>query len=98
MLQKHEHMDGAALAGAARGAGGRAAGLTARGLRAPDPDTAAAEHDQRLGDRLANLRTAMPVLAQELLSARRHAAELKRENERLLSRIRDLQRLRSIRR
>jgi len=91
-------MRGARWEAAARGAGDPAAGLTGRGLRAPDPDTVAAEQDRRLSDRLANLRTAMPALAHELVSARRHAAELQRENERLLSRIRDLQRLRSIRR
>ena len=52
---------------------------------------APSEHEHVL-DRLQNLRAIVPVFAQELASARRQAAELRRENNRLLQRIRELQR------
>ncbi len=42
--------------------------------------------DQLL-DRLHNLRTIIPVMAQELASARRELAALRRENTRLLARL-----------
>ncbi len=46
----------------------------------------------RVEERVENLRTVVPVFAHELVVARREAAALRRENARLLERIRDLQR------
>jgi hypothetical protein len=56
--------------------------------------TAAAEaldRDQLL-DRLQHLRTILPVFAQELATARRHTAQLRKDNRRLLEEIHRLQR------
>jgi hypothetical protein len=72
-------------------------------LRAPDtgtPDSSttttaaeATDRDQML-DRLQHLRKILPVFAQELASARRHAAQLRRDNRRLLNEVHRLQRQR----
>jgi hypothetical protein len=51
----------------------------------------ATDRDHML-DRLQNLRTILPVFAQELASARRHAAQLRRDNRRLLDEVHRLQR------
>jgi len=53
--------------------------------------TATVDRDQLL-DRLQNLRAILPVFAQELASARRHAAQLRRDNHRLLAEVHRLQR------
>jgi len=52
--------------------------------RLPEPE--------QVHERLQNLRTIVPVFAQELAAARRRAEELRLENRRLQERIRDLQR------
>ena len=52
---------------------------------------ATADRDQLL-DRLQHLRTILPVFAQELATARRHTAQLRRENRRLLEEVHRLQR------
>jgi hypothetical protein len=52
---------------------------------------ATADRDQLL-DRLQHLRTILPVFAQELATARRHAAQLRRDNRRLLEEVHRLQR------
>jgi hypothetical protein len=49
------------------------------------------DRDQML-DRLQHLRTILPVFAQELATARRHAAQLRRDNRRLLEEVHRLQR------
>jgi hypothetical protein len=49
---------------------------------------------EHLQARLENLRTVVPVFAQELAVARRQAAALRLENRRLLERISELQRRR----
>jgi hypothetical protein len=49
------------------------------------------DRDQML-DRLQHLRTILPVFAQELATSRRHAAQLRRENRRLLEEVHRLQR------
>jgi phage shock protein A len=49
------------------------------------------DRDQLL-DRLQHLRTILPVFAQELATARRHAAQLRRDNRRLLEEVHRLQR------
>jgi hypothetical protein len=81
-----------------RGASGPVRGARAR----VDPPTVAASAGavdrEFLLARLANLRTIVPVFAQELAGARREAAALRRENLRLLERIRELQRLSGARR
>lgn len=53
--------------------------------------TASIDRDQML-DRLQHLRTILPVFAQELATARRHAAQLRRDNRRLLEEVHRLQR------
>jgi len=53
----------------------------------------ASERDHLL-DRLQNLRTILPVFAQELASARRETARLRLENARLTKQVRELQRQR----
>jgi hypothetical protein len=53
--------------------------------------THAIDRDQML-DRLQHLRTILPVFAQELATARRHAAQLRRDNRRLLDEVHRLQR------
>lgn len=50
---------------------------------------------EQLLDRLHNLRTIVPVFAQELASARRQAARLRLENDRLVEQVRQLQRQRT---
>jgi hypothetical protein len=47
---------------------------------------------QHLIDRLQNLRTIVPVFAQELASARRQANRLRLDNARLAEQVRQLQR------
>ncbi len=47
------------------------------------------ERDQ-LVDRLRNLRRVLPVLAQEMASARRQAAHLRIDNRRLTEQVREL--------
>ena len=49
------------------------------------------ERDQLL-ERLHNLRTILPVMAQELACARRQASSLRLENRRLIEEVRRLQR------
>jgi hypothetical protein len=49
---------------------------------------AAASDCDHLLDRLQNLRTILPVLATELASARRQAAQLRVENRRLIEQLR----------
>jgi hypothetical protein len=49
------------------------------------------DRDQLL-DRLQHLRTILPVFAQELATARRHATQLRRDNRRLLEEVHRLQR------
>jgi hypothetical protein len=46
---------------------------------------------------LQHLRTILPVFAQELATARRHAAQLRRDNRRLLEEVHRLQRERGTR-
>jgi hypothetical protein len=53
---------------------------------------------EQMLDRLQHLRTILPVFAQELATARRHAAQLRRDNRRLLAEVHRLQRLHSERR
>jgi len=72
-----------------------ALGTPGAGPRRTEVDAAEQDH---IRDRLQNLRTVVPVLAEELASARRQTAELRRENDRLVQRIRDLQRSSSPRR
>ncbi len=57
----------------------------------------AIDREQML-DRLQHLRTILPVFAQELATARRHAAQLRRDNSKLLAEVHRLQRLHSERR
>ena len=47
------------------------------------------DRDQML-DRLRNLRRILPVLAQEMASARRQAAKLRTDNRRLAEQVREL--------
>jgi hypothetical protein len=54
------------------------------------------DRDQML-DRLQHLRTILPVFAQELATARRHAAQLRKDNRRLLEEVHRLQRERGTR-
>lgn len=55
--------------------------------------TATAAHNRAyVYERLENLRTIVPVFARELAVARRETAALRLENQRLLERIRHLQR------
>jgi hypothetical protein len=49
------------------------------------------DRDQML-DRLQHLRTILPVFAQELATARRHAAQLRRDNTKLIEEVHRLQR------
>lgn len=56
------------------------------------PAPGAPEDADRTRERLAHMRTIVPVFAHELTSARRQAAALRRQNRRLLERIRELQR------
>jgi hypothetical protein len=58
--------------------------------------TATIDRDQLL-DRLQHLRTILPVFAQELATARRHAAQLRRDNRRLLDEVHRLQREHGVR-
>jgi len=51
-------------------------------------------HRDHLLERLHNLRTVVPVFAQELAAARRQAARLRIENQRLVAEVRRLQRTR----
>lgn len=64
------------------------------GARRIDPPTVRAHAIDRdhLLDRLHNLRTIVPVLAQELASARRQSAALRVENRKLRERVQQLQR------
>ncbi len=59
-------------------------------------DTDRGRDRDHLLERLHNLRTVVPVFAQELASARRHAAQLRRENDRLAARVQELQRERAV--
>ncbi len=59
-------------------------------------DTDRARERDCLLDRLHNLRVIVPVLAQELASARRQAAHLRRENDRLIKQVHQLQRRRAL--
>ena len=68
-------------------------------LAAPNGSTtsstrSAADDRDQLLDRLQNLRTILPVFAQELATARRHTAQLRRDNRRLLEEVHRLQRRR----
>ncbi len=63
-------------------------------VEGPQPSVEAGGQEDTL-ERLANMRTVVPVFARELTSARRAAAELRLENRRLLERIQQLQRERS---
>lgn len=60
--------------------------------RGSAPANPPASHRDELLERLHNLRTIVPVFAEELASARRQAASLRTENRRLTERIRELQR------
>jgi hypothetical protein len=66
------------------------------GERRVGPPTASAHAIDRdhLLDRLHNLRTIVPVFAQELASTRRQAATLRVENRELRERVQQLQRVR----
>ncbi|HXD53928.1 MAG TPA: hypothetical protein VN618_04165 [Solirubrobacteraceae bacterium] len=57
--------------------------------------TTAVEPTERdlLLDRLTNLRTILPVLAEELASSRRQLGQLRRENRRLRERLSHLERV-----
>lgn len=55
----------------------------------PDPDR------EQLLDRLQNLRSILPVFAQEVASARRTAGRLRTENGKLREQVRQLQRQRA---
>ncbi len=59
-----------------------------------DPEAIRRFADDRahLLDRLQNLRTIVPVFAEELASARRTTARLRVENHRLLDQVRDFER------
>lgn len=54
------------------------------------PEVLAAREREQLIDKLQSLRRALPVLAQEMASARRQAAHLKLDNRRLSEQIREL--------
>ncbi|MGO9488340.1 MAG: hypothetical protein ACLQBB_04840 [Solirubrobacteraceae bacterium] len=56
--------------------------------------TEPAREREYLLDRLQNLRTILPVFAQELASARRESARLRLQNRRLEEQVRHLQRQR----
>lgn len=58
----------------------------------PPPVNGYAANRDHLLDRLHNLRTIVPVFAQELASARRQAAALRVENRKLRERVQQLQR------
>ena len=55
-------------------------------------DTDRAPETDYLLDRLHNLRVIVPVFAEELASARRQAACLRRENDLLIRQVQELQR------
>ncbi len=59
------------------------------GLRIGPSSFEAAEREQLL-DRLQNLRRVLPVLAQEMASARRQAARLRSDNRKLTEQVRQL--------
>jgi len=77
----------------------RSSGVGTRAIAAPVAASFGAAGSKTWGverelllERLANLRTIVPVFAKELASARRQSEELRTENDRLLARIEDLQR------
>jgi hypothetical protein len=57
---------------------------------AADPIGAGAWERDQLLDRLRDLRRVLPVLAQEMAAARRQAARLRIDNQRLSEQVRDL--------
>lgn len=63
--------------------------LMSAGGRPLELRTDARERDQ-LTDRLHSLRRLLPVLAQEMASARRQAAHLKVDNRRLTEQVREM--------
>jgi hypothetical protein len=63
----------------------------------PGAGVATGAHED-LRERLQNLRTIVPVLAHETVNARREAARLRVENQKLLEEVRRLQRKRTGRR
>ncbi len=77
-----------------RGAAERSRGPGISKMSTGDAD--AFDRDQVL-DRLQHLRTILPVFAQELATARRHAAQLRRDNRRLIEEVHRLQRERGTR-
>lgn len=54
------------------------------------PELLAAREREQLIDKLQSLRRALPVLAQEMATARRQAAHLKLDNRRLTEQVREL--------
>ncbi len=61
-------------------------------MRAGSQDDAGSRERDHLLERLHHLRTIVPVFAQELVSVRRQAAQLRVENRRLEQEVRRLQR------
>lgn len=65
--------------------------VNASGMLRPHDEYGVHGDRDHLLERLQNLRKVLPVFATELASARRQAAQLRMENQRLLERVRQLQ-------